>query len=536
MSPAELLRELEPLTHAGRMRRMVELGRAAARDSESAATLAALEAGGFRERHLALQSCYGSGDAAHVLRALVDPSGTICGLAARLVPVVCDDAQAEAALAAASHRTRRVLLRQLAKRGRRAPIDAFLASLAARGDERLTTAIRFGSPEVAARFIEPAMERASASDWRHLARRHPDLTANALRRRAEAAGHLDTCLIALANTVLPMLAEVSPDSALPLVRALARHAPLAQLELWRLAERRPAEIADLVLHSRDRAHVSFNWVARRLDIERLLALASWQAVTLHERRDWFRRLTPQQRAELYAAGANGWRDSDGCLEPWLVGLLRRDQREHEARRHLSLPALATHPAQRLPYAAFLPWEEARVVLDPCIHSPNAELRATALATLITAVHYHRDHLADLLAIVYATDHEQDPIRGAILTGLAGVPLGMWRAGHLETLGEIIRQALAAPDLSVADARAVQRLIVSLLPFHPAWSSQFLEHLEASLAGHSDPQLRWMALRVLQNLARDARGWDEERLARLRVYRSDPSWLVSKNAEYTRLPG
>ncbi len=121
MTPAELLRELEPLTHAAQMRRMVEVGRAAARDSEAAATLAALEAGGFRERYLALQSCFGSGDSAHVLRALVDPLGTICGLAARLVPAVCDDAQAETALAAASSSTRRVLLRQLAKRGRRAP-------------------------------------------------------------------------------------------------------------------------------------------------------------------------------------------------------------------------------------------------------------------------------------------------------------------------------------------------------------------------------------------------------------------------------
>jgi hypothetical protein len=95
---------------------------------------------------------------------------------------------------------------------------------------------------------------------------------------------------------------------------------------------------------------------------------------------------------------------------------------------------------------------------------------------------------------------------------------------------------ASSTESVAAARTLQQLIVSLTPFHPAWSSQSLEYLETLLAGHSDPQFRCLALRILQGMAEDSRGWDEERLARLRVYRSDPSWLVSKNAEYTRLPG
>src|SRR6266516_352016 len=105
MSPAELLRELEALTHADRMRRMVEVGRSAAADPEIASTLASLAAGGFYERYLALQSCCGSGDGAHALRALADPSRTIRGLAVRLVPVVCDDAQAEAALSGAPQAT-----------------------------------------------------------------------------------------------------------------------------------------------------------------------------------------------------------------------------------------------------------------------------------------------------------------------------------------------------------------------------------------------------------------------------------------------
>ena len=66
MSPADLLRALEPLTHDARIRRMVELGRAAASDSAIAATLGRpWAAAASSERMLALDACHGSRDGAH---------------------------------------------------------------------------------------------------------------------------------------------------------------------------------------------------------------------------------------------------------------------------------------------------------------------------------------------------------------------------------------------------------------------------------------------------------------------------------------
>ena len=47
MTPDELLRELEPLTHDARMRRIVEVGRRAATDARVATTMATLELGGW---------------------------------------------------------------------------------------------------------------------------------------------------------------------------------------------------------------------------------------------------------------------------------------------------------------------------------------------------------------------------------------------------------------------------------------------------------------------------------------------------------
>jgi hypothetical protein len=69
MKADKLLRELEKLTHSGRVRRMVELGRTAAANPNTASLIDELEQGDFYERSLALQSCFGSKDGEHMLRA-----------------------------------------------------------------------------------------------------------------------------------------------------------------------------------------------------------------------------------------------------------------------------------------------------------------------------------------------------------------------------------------------------------------------------------------------------------------------------------
>src|SRR3954469_24989023 len=144
MSPAELLHELEPLTHDARIRRMVELGRAAAHDPAVAATLAALGRGGTFERMLALHACHGSRDGAHAARAASDPSRLIRRRSLRLVALYSDDEQALAALRSGRPRERLALLRHL-RRGRHVPADALLDELAAHGDEGLGLLIGYSS-------------------------------------------------------------------------------------------------------------------------------------------------------------------------------------------------------------------------------------------------------------------------------------------------------------------------------------------------------------------------------------------------------
>lgn len=475
MTPDELLCELESLTHDARMKRMVEIGRNATIDANAAATLNALEQGGLYERLLALQSCNGSRDGVCVLRALSDPSRAIRSLAVALLPLLGDDAQVQSALEAIPFKQRRVLLRGLYKRRRYTIIDAFLDALAARGEEQFSRLLPFGSPAVVTCHLEPVLHQLGQSDWRRLTRLHPNIAANVLQSQAEAITNLNQRLVWQANLALPLLAEFCPERALTLVRTLSRHIPLARLELQQLTLRRPAEVADLILHS-DNTRVSFDRVAHKLDTNVLLALLERKGSTVSGLNVWLQKLAPAQRVVIYTACRSGWRDREGCIPHWLVALLSPALREQEGRYHLALPTLATRPTERLSYTAFLPWDEARTILAPFIHNPDAELRVAALTALIFATRFQRQRLPELLLTVRERRNEQDPVRCAMLSGLADLPPGIWRTQHLDSLGQIIRDALDAADQSYATVAAAERLIVALLPRHPAWADDWLATL------------------------------------------------------------
>src|SRR5258706_12842659 len=126
MTSHQLLQDLESLSYRARLRRMIEFGRQAAHNAEIAALLKDLEQGDFYGRLLAIQSCFGSYDGSHVLRALTDPSHIIRGFAINLAPLVCNEDQLREALGLVPRDGRRDLLRKLYNRRAHAPIDDFL--------------------------------------------------------------------------------------------------------------------------------------------------------------------------------------------------------------------------------------------------------------------------------------------------------------------------------------------------------------------------------------------------------------------------
>ncbi|MBA2677606.1 MAG: hypothetical protein H0U76_04310, partial [Ktedonobacteraceae bacterium] len=378
MTPTQMLQELEPLSHKARVGRVIELGLQAGAGTNAASIVAAWERGDYYERWLALYSCFGSRDGEHVLRAFADPSAAIRGLAWKLSAFLCDDVQLQRGLALVPNSKHATLLRMLYRRGRLAPIDTFLHTLAAQGEmTRLPSLLGFGSTPVVAQYIGQALQYAAISDLRRLANLHPDILLPLLQAQVQASTELEPGLIWRMNAVLPIFAETRPDEMLALVMIASRHTPLARLQLQPLVAKRPNELVDLLLGLGDRSSLNFSRSIQRLDLEHILRLMERPDRMLSQPEWWFRRIPVEQRAVIYERYARGWYNAEECLSLALVAALPREQRYQEARRHLALPALATRPLQRLPYATYLPWDEAVTTLTPFIKNPDPELRALA---------------------------------------------------------------------------------------------------------------------------------------------------------------
>src|ERR1051326_7716572 len=199
MTTEELVYQLESLTHAARVQAMLELGRR--NDAESAALIAALEQGGFFERWMALYTCFGSQDSAHVRRALTDQSRIIRGLAIRLLPLVCDAAQLQSALGDAAPQVRLPLLWKLRQQVHQPIIDRFLEAMAEQHDPQRYAVLPFGSPALVARYIAAFRQQATRGDWRRLAHFHPGATLDLLHQWASEATEFDLQLVGYVNAL-----------------------------------------------------------------------------------------------------------------------------------------------------------------------------------------------------------------------------------------------------------------------------------------------------------------------------------------------
>ncbi len=372
----------------------------------------------------------------------------------------------------------RNLLLGLHKRHRYDVIEAYLQNLETRRDEdNLRDCLPFGSASAVRRLLPQVVKRFSAYNWARLARFHPDIALEILQAQADAADRPDAGLTYRANAVLPITAETRPPATLVLIQTLLRHIPLPQLHFQKLASYLPRETADLVLRSEARPTLPLERLLPRLDAERALALFQRYEAKFHlVSRIFARKLTPDVRDQLYKQFGLGWQNGDSCVPHAVVGGLSQPLREMEARRHLRLPTLLPRHAERLPYAAYLFWNEARETLDPFLRNPDPDLRVLAHTTLANAVRYNRSHLSDLLTMQLARKNEQDPVRLATLNGLAELPPGIWKPEHLDDLAQILRNGLNAADLSGATVGAMETLVVKLLKFYHHWCAGWMATL------------------------------------------------------------
>jgi hypothetical protein len=490
MTIETLFAELETLSYDQRLLRMIALGKESRINPEAKALLAALEAEGtFYARLLRLQACIGSRDGATVLRGVRDESRILRGFAGKLVSQFCSDEEAVQALVAANKDLRRLLLCRLLRYRRRPVIDTFLETLAAQDGDSLSRWIAYGSDDFVRAHREQVLPRFDWNDWGRLTRQHPEIAFAEVRKQIQEQAEPDARLRTRVNAILPELSRRRPDFALVLAESVLKYEAPARIVLQEIAKRRPNEIAVQLLAQEDgaAANVDFSPVAHRLSEANLLRLLQERPGLLyrpgHGRgtapQIWMRRLSPALRRTVFTVAGVGWRSSEGIIEPSIIATLPADLREAEAHRHLLLPTLTTRPAQRLPYATYLPWDEANEILLTFLQNPNPDLRMAGLSAQIGVARYHPERLPDALALIRSRANEQDPVRGAMLAALAALPPSRWNTTHLDDLSQIVQETLNAADLSYNTGSHLETLLLSLIGFHSEWAAPWLGVLARS---------------------------------------------------------
>jgi hypothetical protein len=432
-------------------------------------------AGGFTQRLLAVFACHGSRDSTALAELAADASRKIARAAVAVLCDVGDDETLLAALRALPLRRVAVTLFWL-HRKRQKVVDRFLTQVADAGEKAAWPLVPLGSAAILDRYFALAAECGGNVFWRRLAVLHPTRAAAEIVARINGATNPDGLLFQYARTVIAILTNSLPETALAVVTALRRHLPLSVIPVQALVVRRTFAVADLVLGSTDPAFVNFERVAHRLDAERIVALFRRAPYYLGNPDRWLARLPAETRISIYRELAPAWTAPDGVVAVHILSRLPASMRPDEARRVMSLPVLAARPLQLLAYAGLLPWDEAREKVKTWLGHPEAENRAAALVALSEATRFDRTRLVNLLELLTARKHEQDPVRLAFLSALALLPPSRWRTDHLPALAQVIQDALDAADLSVGSVAALGRFIFRLLPFHPEWAVERLAEL------------------------------------------------------------
>jgi len=525
---AELVEELRVTHHGGRVARMLDLGRRAPVDRGALELIDRLARGNVFERRLALFAQYTWRDGQRLLPFVQDEARSVRALAMELVPLVCDDVQAlEALKVAYALRRERVLVDKLSLRKRREVVDRYLDWLAAQpGLHDFADLVPWASAAGVHRHLARALARPSAIFWDRLARFAPDALAQILVERLEAVpGEPDPVTRQLIGRHTGSLAERAPDEALVLLERLFARGTFTEMAAlgvlgrsrpsatWQLIERYSVRVPYSVF-AKNADALSLDELARVVRRDPLLlgdaeglvdrlsepaleqVTAAWCEM-LGQHPYWGLPLLDRIRDEALRQRAwKAWsvsaRDREGIIHETNIEKLPADLRVLEARRHgHEVVALGTRPLERIRYARFLAWDEAEQTLRAFFGHPEGGTRSIALEILlaIPGLRPKEPGLADkALAMVLARKNEQDPVRLAMVRALVRWPREVWRTEHTKAIGQILRDALDAGDLSHATALQVESLLIRTFRLDPEWGATWLGTFIAERGNIYDPRL------------------------------------------------
>jgi cellulose synthase operon protein C len=530
MSAQALLEEVDKLSHSKRVRRMVMLGHDVRVGNPSAgATLAELgRSPDAYCRSLALAAAYGTRDVGYPLSRLDDPSRTVRARADKLLALLGSDAQIAAALVRVpAHRAKRVVF-LLRRRRRQSAIDAFLAALGQRPEPSLFDLLPLGSTELVRRHAPHLFERLGREGFVRLAKHAPAIMTELLEEAIATSSGIDPRLNYRLGVATHVLAQRGAEHALGLFERLSVGESSAGFDIARtmarkLVRRFPTQVFDALRTRHQSAAavhppgvfgaIGCDKVAHRLGPERLAYLIEHAPQVLSDglrARRWFWRLSQGDRnvvvdvwlekgrgpwgafllRQVPATGPRAaareraflrWshasQTAQGVVAIGNLQALPRDLAAREARRHLhAVPWLTTRHHDRLAYAIYLPFAEAKAELAAFLGHPEGEWRARAGGALMQTVERDSAAMADALDYAAMRKFEQDPVRQALLEAFASLPVRVFSAAHLEPLERILGDAFAAADRSAGTSAAAERLIVRLFRVAPEFAANWLTRL------------------------------------------------------------
>ena len=479
-SAIDLIDKVSTLSHDERFRRMIEFGRQSVQDHQLAQALHTLAGSEVHyERMLTLMAASGSRDAGVVASFLGDPSQCLALRAARLAAQMVPDDVVVERMPNLAPRCRQTLAWRLWKEGRAHVNDAVHSRLSHADGLHLLPwtsdafiAARLGTDEVAS--LAP-------SRWATLAQRLPGVVRDALIRELKEAEPVSYVLRIRVAAALHGLLRQDRHAGLTLLATAAGRMPIATLPMARYAAHFPQEVTGILLDHAGTARVGLAVnVLKRLDPETVCALQVADA--LPNLQAVFPRLPPEQRRALYALAGEGWRASSGAVPISLVRALPQEARQAEAHRAFSARLLVTEPMTRVAYLGCLPFAEASQLAGPYLSQPDGEVRAQAVAAVVHAARYESASLDAVLDFCMARDNEQDPVRLAMFTALAALPISRWKDRHLPRFTALIDAALRARDCSSMTMSAALQWLMGVIVSHPDFVAKTLPRLVERLGG------------------------------------------------------
>ncbi|MFI5805255.1 hypothetical protein [Streptomyces sp. NPDC051561] len=506
-----LLAAIDPLPHPERMRQLaLDVGELVA-EGALRPVLEELAGRGAYGNGLAVVAASVGRDTDWIAARLDDPDRYVRGHALRAADSVgVPDAAFAAALQDASAVVRRDVLHHLAAGRRPALADRLLGEVRATWGEQEAARLLPGCGAETVRRALPDLFHA-ARGWNDCARRHPVALLDALERdlagqpetaregwwtryghavalvlRAAARATGDSAAGAVPRRVIGML-DAHPPARLP---AAVRDA------LGLLATAEPEHLVRL-LRTPFGLSVSIGGYVRAPVLRRIARHAPWNLVVGYARAlvghhallTLIGALPPSRREALYLAAVEGRDTPPARLEEAVLGALPRSAVTAYARRMADRERTDNISWSTVLRAeSYLPPAEVRDTLTAATRRPVAEDRAVAWPLLIANASRSHDTAAmdAVLEEMARLRNEQDPVRSAALTALAGTPAALFGEASAPHLERIATDAAEARDTSASARGDLGSLAVKLLRAHPQ--------------DPGNPLVRW-ALRTLAGIAR-----------------------------------